>query len=756
MEPPAKRIRLSADPRSKADLELQQDRIQSELRLKSRWESIFEKFSHDFTDVGDEIDTKTGEIVVDNGHIRGMMTEQDTGILSPQDTESLIQEPDSDVDEQYEEEEDIRQMFGRRRANMQAHIAAAAIPQQPVLPSQDAIVQHFGADMGLQISQIVSQLQADESRIEPAWRTSGPGSQKDVPKAIPRPRSSGYGGDPAPEIQSIWAPVVVGRPRGRPPKFRHEPEEADWDGDDPCPVMEDGEFPFVEDPFDSDASIYSSNPVWQQQRHPKSLPHRHSPASPAGANAARSGCRNCAKICSHDFCIEIVDRPADQLRHEHIESRRSMYHGPEGLFDGSDPATEPQWCSRVSKDRARGHGIVIPNSDDIEPSSAETCQYFEESLDDAEASGSLEQPSNAPNDDDEITLISTDHQASPKHPQPDPVPPLNSTNWSRLRFDGGVFSQPEIPNSTAVTQVSDVSAPPDDPSVLGSSLFDGYEWDGARSRVTKFREPRRRAFSEHETARNWVVTGSDQVICDSQPDSNLTSSNEAQSSGLEQSRRVVDPVISSQTPRPAAPVVEPTIEDSQPERTKNTPEVAPSSGVASQCTVSTHSQSVPFVHNAAIPPEAVIEDSWPRRDPDQDRTGSQRFNRAEKSKETPISSAIAAGISSSTPTKGTLMRTPLGTFQDRLESHLSSLESPTTMLTSSSRTVNSTGEKSQRKNTQPETVETPSKKEVVTMHSSSRSLRQGSSSTPCSSASQARRCGEAGFRCSRVFCLKCT
>jgi len=44
-------------------------------RLKSAFESIFAKYDHDFTGVGDEIDLETGTIVVDNGHLQNLGSE---------------------------------------------------------------------------------------------------------------------------------------------------------------------------------------------------------------------------------------------------------------------------------------------------------------------------------------------------------------------------------------------------------------------------------------------------------------------------------------------------------------------------------------------------------------------------------------------------------------------------------------------------------------------------------------------------------
>ncbi|KAH9840504.1 Centromere protein Scm3 [Teratosphaeria destructans] len=59
--------------------ELARDRKANDARLKDRFEAIFEKYSRDFTGVGDEIDLETGEIVVDNGHLENMQDEADAG-----------------------------------------------------------------------------------------------------------------------------------------------------------------------------------------------------------------------------------------------------------------------------------------------------------------------------------------------------------------------------------------------------------------------------------------------------------------------------------------------------------------------------------------------------------------------------------------------------------------------------------------------------------------------------------------------------
>ncbi|KAF9894369.1 hypothetical protein FE257_007872 [Aspergillus nanangensis] len=93
MESPTKRPRLDytsepnhSEPEDYAELEedlddigLEQARAQNDLRLKSIFEGIFEKYGKDFTEIGDEIDLNTGDIVVNNGHVFTMDEEDDTG-----------------------------------------------------------------------------------------------------------------------------------------------------------------------------------------------------------------------------------------------------------------------------------------------------------------------------------------------------------------------------------------------------------------------------------------------------------------------------------------------------------------------------------------------------------------------------------------------------------------------------------------------------------------------------------------------------
>lgn len=73
MERPAKRPRVvSTKNQPYYDKDLQLARKQNNILFKSALESIFDRYSQDFTGVGDEIDLQTGQIVVDNGHLEAL------------------------------------------------------------------------------------------------------------------------------------------------------------------------------------------------------------------------------------------------------------------------------------------------------------------------------------------------------------------------------------------------------------------------------------------------------------------------------------------------------------------------------------------------------------------------------------------------------------------------------------------------------------------------------------------------------------
>ena len=98
MEPPAKRRRLSG---SSAPTTLETEDAQPsfrnvQLKFKSRLEDIFDKYGKDFTGIGDEVDLRTGEVVVDNGHLSRLREEVDV--------DGMLPDEDSDTDSDNEED----------------------------------------------------------------------------------------------------------------------------------------------------------------------------------------------------------------------------------------------------------------------------------------------------------------------------------------------------------------------------------------------------------------------------------------------------------------------------------------------------------------------------------------------------------------------------------------------------------------------------------------------------------------------------
>jgi hypothetical protein len=59
--------------------QLEQARARASNKLKSRFEGIFAKYEKDFTGIGDEIDLRTGKVVVDNGHLQSIAGVQEFG-----------------------------------------------------------------------------------------------------------------------------------------------------------------------------------------------------------------------------------------------------------------------------------------------------------------------------------------------------------------------------------------------------------------------------------------------------------------------------------------------------------------------------------------------------------------------------------------------------------------------------------------------------------------------------------------------------
>jgi len=107
MERPLKRIRTSLPEAPEDAIDLQVERERNDLNLKGAFEDIIKKYSKDFTDVGDEIDLETGEIIINNGHLSRMRDERDTGTTNVgrflNSMRSLVEDTEDEEEEEDEE-----------------------------------------------------------------------------------------------------------------------------------------------------------------------------------------------------------------------------------------------------------------------------------------------------------------------------------------------------------------------------------------------------------------------------------------------------------------------------------------------------------------------------------------------------------------------------------------------------------------------------------------------------------------------------
>ncbi|KAL8983299.1 MAG: hypothetical protein Q9205_002427 [Flavoplaca limonia] len=236
MPPLAKRRRLLDNA---ADVELHEKRLRNNKKLKSRFESIFERYSKDFEGIGDIIDLSQNHIVVDNGHLRDMKGEKDLGSDSPPPiggTDSLLpespsttlpieliitdsQDDASDVgdesDEDYkndERDEDDKDDGDNAGDPLSIFEDALATSVQRVRKSvEPSFSRHQNDHINQSIASIPSSplFRLNNRRVEPAWRVPLLPADMHVGRSLPSPSPS-IGDDSSlsassTEGVSIWA-----------------------------------------------------------------------------------------------------------------------------------------------------------------------------------------------------------------------------------------------------------------------------------------------------------------------------------------------------------------------------------------------------------------------------------------------------------------------------------------------------------------------------------------------------------------------
>ncbi|KAI4280022.1 MAG: hypothetical protein L6R38_004783 [Xanthoria sp. 2 TBL-2021] len=213
MPSPAKRRRLfeTSDP----DAELHERRARNDKKLKSRFESIFEKYSKDFSGIGDVIDFEEDKIAVDNGHLWDMKDEKDPGHKHPSQLEddnpssqktSETPRPERVIPDSQEYESDDNDPLGILEDALATNIhrvggsvGSSLLGCRNDYLSRDSASVHTGALSPLH-----------DRWVEPAWRVPLLPADVNVQKALPSPSpsfedESNSSRSASPEGVSIWA-----------------------------------------------------------------------------------------------------------------------------------------------------------------------------------------------------------------------------------------------------------------------------------------------------------------------------------------------------------------------------------------------------------------------------------------------------------------------------------------------------------------------------------------------------------------------
>lgn len=85
--------------KQRSEHELEKVRRRNEQKLQGRFSAIYAKYERDFGETSDEIDLVSGEVVVDNGHLKHMRHERDVGDRNPRALLKDQEEKDGNDDE---------------------------------------------------------------------------------------------------------------------------------------------------------------------------------------------------------------------------------------------------------------------------------------------------------------------------------------------------------------------------------------------------------------------------------------------------------------------------------------------------------------------------------------------------------------------------------------------------------------------------------------------------------------------------------
>ncbi|KOS48475.1 hypothetical protein ACN38_g453 [Penicillium nordicum] len=353
MERPAKRPCLSYTPEDDeevpAEFDLPAARAQNDSRLKSLFEGIFAKYSQDFSDVGDEIDLQTGDIVVDNGHILGMRGEQDAGgqprSWLPQADLDEPEDSDADDDNTTKGEED--EFFS---------MASSPGARSSDAPREESPSKQLQTDMDTSLDFVFTFKASGTAGLSPTTKdehVSHPTNQihtskpqdpiwavPDLPPSFSTPttetRKSNVGFSPPvrstspPGSGSVWAVGKPGRPRTETkpkatPSKRRPAAKRKYHS---SPVTHDWSFAAVPDGNESDDPLQDYEPSPTPSKMKIIRGKRHIPTKENDGPSTPS--KQPAVV------VEVNDRVDDQVDDEVDDEVDDQGDGQEGSYEPSD------------------------------------------------------------------------------------------------------------------------------------------------------------------------------------------------------------------------------------------------------------------------------------------------------------------------------------------------------------------------------------------------------------------------------------
>ncbi|KAK2741895.1 hypothetical protein FQN57_005454 [Myotisia sp. PD_48] len=249
MENAAKRRRVDEPASPIGDIDFNEARKANDIRLKSRFEAIFEKYGKNFGNASDEIDLVTGKVVINNGHLSLMDNELDVGRGLWDDFH-----PDDDDDDDNEED------ANEDSSKIQANDAGDTIENGSIVISQDPPpLFNFEGNSHEETPPVLSphctdpfkerdsNLLGDNNSLEdPIWQVPDIGPMPtDVPSSPLRPQDN-HQTPPSPNSSSLWTysgqrrkrKFIVQKPRTPDRPSAKSPTEApskenNSDSDDP-------------------------------------------------------------------------------------------------------------------------------------------------------------------------------------------------------------------------------------------------------------------------------------------------------------------------------------------------------------------------------------------------------------------------------------------------------------------------------------------------------------------------------------------